>query len=337
MFGSAHATLQMQSVAPHFLDGAPVRFFGNTPATWASYQGDIFPQFFGFANTQAINAAFDAAVNAVAPGHSATVGNPALTFIYPVLNPFVAGGPEYYSAFAPNTTGPSLTIDSPLRFGGMTIAARFFAQHLTQVQADSGTTGTFGLQFPTAVRATFDKLDAGATVPVPAFGRTVAVNLAGTLEHLRRNDTSGAPYVPFNPATASYDAGALTNFTAAGGTVDPVSGKITGAGGAAVTYYPNYVNMYHTSVAAGASLPLTHDVVLHTRFSDQRYTGSYGTTLGPNINGTKGQVDVGLTYVVPKTASTVGLSFRDSTYRDGSLSSYNLNQSREDVNFTIRF
>ena len=86
-----------------------------------------------------------------------------------------------------------------------------------------------------------------------------------------------------------------------------------------------------------ASLPVTPDVVFRTRYSDQRYTGSYGTTLGSNINGTKGQVDLGLTYSVPKTASTVGLSFRNSTYRDGALSSYNLNQSREDVNFTIRF
>jgi hypothetical protein len=333
----AHATVQLQSVGANFLDGAPPRFFGNAPATWADYQGDIFPQFFGFANTQAINAAFDAAIDAGAPGHSATVANPALTFIYPVFNPFVAGGPDFYSAFAPNTAGPSLTIDSPVRFGGVTAALRFFAQHLAQVQADAGATGTFGPQFPTAVRATFDKLDAGVTLPVPAFGRTVDVNLAGTLEHLRRNDTSGYLYVPFDPGTASYDAGALANFVAAGGTVDPVSGKLTGGGGSTVLYYPNAIDMYHTALAAGASLPLTSGVVLHTRYSDQRFTGSYGTTLGPNINGTKGQVDVGLSYSVPKTASTVGLSFRDSTYRDGALSSYNLNQTREDVNFTIRF
>ena len=333
----AHATLQMQSVGANFLAGAPPRFFGNAPATWADYQGDIFPQFFGFANTQAINAAFDAAINAGAPGHSATVANPALTFIYPVFNPFVAGGPDFYSAFAPNTAGPSVTIDSPLRFGGATVGLRFFAQHLTQLQADAGATGTFGPQFPTAVRATFDKLDAGATVPLPAFGRTIDVNLAGTLEHLRRNDTAGYLYVPFNPGTSSYDAAALANFTAAGGTIDPVSGKLTSGGSAPVLYHPNQIDLYHSTLAAGASVPLTPGVVLHTRYSDQRYTGSYGTTLGSNINGTKGQVDLGLTYSVPKTASTVGLSFRNSTYRDGALSSYNLNQSREDVNFTIRF
>ena len=77
--------------------------------------------------------------------------------------------------------------------------------------------------------------------------------------------------------------------------------------------------------------------MFRTRYSDQRYIGSYGTTIQQNIDGIKDQVDVGLTYTVPKTSSSVGLTFRNSTYKDGALSSYNLNQNREDVNFTIRF
>ncbi len=314
------ATLQYQSVGANYLDGAPLRFFGNAPPTWANYQGDYFPQFFGFANTLGINQTFDASINAGAPGRSATAANPALTFIYPVFNPFVAGGPEYYSAFAPNTQGPSLTLLSPVRLGGLTIGGRIFAQHLTQLQANAATTGTFGPQFPTSVRASFDKLDAGATLPLGS----VSVNLSGTLEHLQRNDTTGRLYIPYNPAAASYDPGALANYQAAGGS-------------SAVVYYPNYVNLYHTMLAAGVSLPVTRDMVLNTRYSDQRYYGSYGTTLQPNIGGIKDQVDLGLTYTVPKTSSSVGLSFRNSTYKDAALSSYNLTANGEDVNFTIRF
>ena len=313
-------TLQVQSVGANYLDGAPFRFFGNAPSTWANYQGAFFPQFFGFANTLGINQTFDASINAGAPGRSATAANPALTFLYPVFNPFVAGGPDYYSAFAPNTQGPSLTVLSPLRIGALTIDGRVFAQHLTQLQANANTTSTFGPQFPTGVRATFDKLDAGATF---ALGR-VSVNLAGTLEHLERNDTVGRLYIPYDPAAAGYDPVALANYQAAGGT-------------SAVVYYPNYVSLYHTSLAAGVSLPVTRDVVLNTRYSDQRYFGSYGTTLQPNIGGTKDQIDLGLNYTVPKTSSSVGLTFRNSTYKDAALSSYNLTANREDVNFTIRF
>jgi hypothetical protein len=318
--GKIQATLQVQSIGANYLDGAPLRFFGSAPPTWANYQGDFFPQFFGFANTLGINQTFDTSINAGTPGRSATAANPALTFIYPVFNPFVAGGPGFYSAFAPNTQGPSLTLLSPVRIGGLTIDGRLFGQHLTQLQADAGPTGTFGPQFATGTRATFDKLDAGATFPL---GR-VSVNLSGTLEHLKRNDTTAQVYVPYNPANAAYDPGALANFQAAAGT-------------SAVAYYPNYVSLYHTSLAAGVALPVTRDIVLNTRYSDERYFGSYGTTLQPNIGGIKDQIDLGLTYTVPKTSSSVGLSFRNSTYKDAALSSYNLTANREDVNFTIRF
>jgi hypothetical protein len=319
-FGRAQATLQYQSIGTNYLDGAPVRFFGNAPPTWADYSGDFFPQFFGFANTLGINQTFDASINALAPGRSATASNPALTFIYPVFNPFVAGGPDFYSAFAPNTQGPSLTLGVPVRIAGLAIDGRLFGQHLSELQANANATSTFGPQYPSGVRATFDKLDAGATFGLGA----VSVNLSGTLEHLRRNDTTGYTYIPYNPGTASYDAGALANYQLA-------------AGASSVVYYPNYVNLYHTMLAAGVSLPLTHDVQLNTRYSDQRYFGSYGTTLQQNIGGTKDQLDFGLNYSVPKTSSSIGLTFRNSTYKDAALSSFNLSANREDVNFTIRF
>jgi hypothetical protein len=326
-------TLQYQTIGANYMDGAPLRFFGNAPATWVNYNDDFSPGFFGFANTLGINQTFDASIGA----HSATAANPALTFLYPVFNPFVAGGPNYYSAFAPNTQGPSLTLNSPIRLGGLTLDARLFAQHLTQLQADATGTATFGPLFPTGTRATFDKLDAGATFPVTLLGTKVSFNLAGTLEHLRRNDTTGFAYIPYNPSTASYDAGALASFEAAGGSVDTATGKILSTGSSAVMFYPNYVSMTHTSLAAGAALPVTRDLVLNTRYSDQRYYGAYGTTLQQNIGGIKDQFDVGLTYTVPKTSSSVGVTFRNSTYKDATLSSYNFNQNRGDVNFTIRF
>ena len=322
--GALQTTLQYQTVGANYRAGAPLRFYGNAPPLWANYNDDFAPQFFGFGNTLGINQTFDRSIDAGAPGHSNTASNPALTFLYPVFNPFVAGGPDFYSAFAPNTQGPSITLVAPVRIAGLAFDGRLFAQHLTQLQADANGTSTFGPQFATGTRATFDKLDAGARFPVAIFGTHVNVDLSGTLEHLRRNDTTGYTYIPYNPATASYDAGALTNVRAAAGT-------------SAVVYAPNYVNMYHTSLAAGASLPVARDITLNARYSDQRYFGSYGTTLQQNIGGTKDQVDVGLMYAVPKTSSSIGLTFRNSTYKDAVLPTYNFNQNREDVNFTIRF
>jgi hypothetical protein len=323
-FNRVLVTLQYQTVGANYMDGAPLRFYGNAPPTWANYDDSFAPQFFGFGNTLGINQTFDASIDAGTPGRSQTAANPALTFLYPVFNPFVAGGPNYNSAFAPNTQGPSVTLTGPMTIAGLGFDVRLFAQHLTQLQAQANSTSTFGPQIPTATRATFDKLDAGARFPVTIAGTRVGVDLAGTLEHLRRNDTTGATYIPYNPSLASTDPGALANFNAAAGT-------------SAVVYTPNYINMYHTSLAAGASLPVTPDLTFNTRYSDQRYFGSYGTTVQQNIGGTKDQVDVGLMYTVPKTTSSVGLTFRNSTYKDAVLPTYNFNQNREDVNFTIRF
>ncbi|MDP9025608.1 MAG: S-layer homology domain-containing protein, partial [Candidatus Eremiobacteraeota bacterium] len=46
---------QYQSVGPNFLDGAPIRYYGNPPPLFAFYKGTYFPDFFGFANNLGIN------------------------------------------------------------------------------------------------------------------------------------------------------------------------------------------------------------------------------------------------------------------------------------------
>ncbi len=95
----ATATLQYQAVGANFMSGAPLRYFGPAPSTFGFWRGNYFPGFFGFANNLAINQIFDGAVG------TTTRTAVANTYIYPVFNPFVASGPSYFSAFAPNTQG----------------------------------------------------------------------------------------------------------------------------------------------------------------------------------------------------------------------------------------
>ena len=102
-------------------------------------------------------------------------------------------------------------------------------------------------------------------------------------------------------------------------------------------YYPNYANLTHSVLSAGLAWPVARDLTLSTRLSNQRYNGAYGTTLGDNIGGTKDQLDLDLTYNVPNTASSVGLAYRVSSYKDVVLPSYNFVQSQEDVNFRLHF
>lgn len=331
-FAEASATLQFQTVGANFVSGTPFRYFGNPPAVFQNYRGVYLPEWFGFASTVAINATYDANLNAAlrAAGASAistTALNPALTFAYPVWNPFTASGPGWYSSFAPNESGPSLSLSAPLRLGGLHFNGRLVAQHLQEREANANATSTFGPQFGTNVRATYDTLTGGASFGVPVFGQAASVNLSAGVDRVRRNDRTLQTYTPYNPAIVATDPTSLANQALAGN-------------GVYAQYAPNYFDMYRVRLAAGATVPITRDIVFGAGYNTQQFHGAAGTTLGQNVAERKDQYDVTLTYNVPQTASSVLFSFRNNTYKDltgTAISNFNFSQNREDVTFTIRF
>lgn len=315
------ASVQYQSVGANFLDGAPLRYFGNTPQLFSYYNQNYFPGFYGFANNAAVNAAYDTA-NGNCSGADKTrcaSQNPNLTFIYPVFNPFVASGSQFFSAFAPNSAGVTLNVGAPLRIGGLNINARLLGQHLAEINPDYSATQFYspyvsgGLD-PAIKRMTLDKIEAGAQFNLPLFKHSVGVHLTGGVERLSRPDKTAFDYVPLNPGT-------LTDTT----------------GGTAVPYYPNYTDMYHTTVAAAASVPLTKDVIFGASYNSQGFHGAYGTTLGQNISERKDTYVGSITYNIPKTTSSVAFALRNYRYTDYTLPSFNNNENKEDINFVIRF
>ncbi len=321
----AVATIQYQAVGPNFLSGAPLQYFGPAPSTFQFWRGNFFPQFFGFANNLAINTTFDSITPACA-GTACTRNNPSLTYIYPVFNPFVASGPQYFSAFAPNTQGFTANVTSPIRIGDTSLNGRVLAQHLQELTPNGFGQLAYGPGFSSHVRLKFDKLEGGLQFGVPVFGQRVALNLSAAIEHLNRNDKTAYAYVPFNTTTGGPDAvsGALLNAYLAGGATPPL-------------FYPNYLDEYHTTLAAGATVPLTRDLVFGLAYNSQTYHGTYGTTIGQSIAERKDMYDATLTYNIPKTTSSISALFRNQKYTDSVIPTYNFNQNREDVNFSIRF
>jgi hypothetical protein len=317
----AHATLsvQYQAVGPHYLDGAPLQYLGPVPTQFQYWQGAYFPQFFGFANTLSSNRAFDVATGA----HTAS--NATLTTIYPVFNPFVASGPQYFSAFAPNTQGLTLSFTAPLRIADETLSGRVLAEHLASL-----TPGGFGpLAYggtPSGVKLSLDHIEAGVQVAVPIGHRSVAFDLSGATERLGRNDQTSAPYAPFNPTLGTVDPTAAAE----------LSGLVM-AGQPAPLFYPNYIAERHTTLTAGATVPLTRDVTLGASYDTQTFNGAYGTTLAPNIAERKDSYSFSATFTIPRTTSSVSALFSNQRYTDQMLPTFNFNQNREDVNFTIRF
>jgi hypothetical protein len=327
------ASLQYQSVGPNFFSGAPIRYFGNAPSLFTFYRLSYYPQFFGFGNSLGVNQQFDAQFTA-GNGIKAA-GNPNLTFIYPLFNPFVASGPQYFSNFAPNTQGETLSVNSPIRIGDLTVNGRLNAQHLNELRANGFGAEVYGPSYYTSTRESFDKIEGGASFSVPVFSQKVAVNLTAGVEHLSRKDTTAYQYYPINPGTQSFDPAAIAA-AAAYLPADPRS-QFGATGGSKVPFYPNYVDMYHVTYAASAALPVTKDVSLNFDYNTQRYRGAYGTTIGQNMDERKDQYQIGATYNIPKTNSSVSTFFRQQKYTDNVLPTFNFTQNREDVNFAVRF
>ena len=327
------ASLQYQSVGPNFFSGAPIRYFGNAPQLFTFYRLSYYPQFFGFGNSLGVNQQFDSQFTA---GNGIkTAGNPNLTFIYPLFNPFVASGPQYFSNFAPNTQGETLTVNSPIKIGDLTVNGRLNAQHLNELRANGFGPLVYGPSYYTSTRESFDKIEGGASFSVPVFSQKVAVNLTAGVEHLARKDTTAYQYYPINPGTQSFDPAAIA---AAAAYLPPDPRSQFGAtGGSKVPFYPNYVDMYHVTYAASAALPVTKDVSLNFDYNTQRYRGAYGTVLGQNMDERKDQYQIGATYNIPKTNSSITTFFRQNKYTDNVLPTFNFTQNREDVNFAVRF
>lgn len=323
----ATATLQYQAVGVNFMDGGPLRYFGPAPSTFQFWKGNYFPQFYGFANNLAINQTFDTTVTPGCAGTACSSRNSTLTYIYPVFNPFVASGPQFFSAFAPNSRGFTLNLTSPITAGDVKVNGRLLAQHLTELVPNGFGQLAYGPGFSSRELLKFDKFEGGLQFGLPVLNRTVALNLTGSFEHLARNDRTAYSYTPFNPTTGGPDpssGAALTTFLGIPGNTP-------------VLFYPNFVDEFHTTLAAGLTVPVTRDITFGAAYNTQNFHGAYGTTLGQNISQRKDQYDATLVYNIPKTTSSIGVLFRNQKYTDNVIPTYNFNQNREDLNFSIRF
>lgn len=315
--GSVSASFQVQQAGPAFAEGTPLRL-RDAPA-WSLTSAAFAPDAFGYAHPAV-------PVRSVGAANFATQA-----FVYPVLNPFVSASGDD-SVLTPNQRGLSATVTAPIQLGGLTVNARAFAQHLAEVRPGVPAPGALAEPVPATARATWDKLDVGGSFTIPVFRRPVAFALGGSFEHLKRNDKQGSIYVPYAPTT-DFDPSVLT-------TAPSLAAPATGTNPtlpSTVRYYPNYVSAYHTLFTGGATVPVTRDVIVGLRYSGQQYYGAYGTTDAQNVLERNNQVDLSLTYRLPQSGNSVGVAFRNSTYKDSAVPTFNFQQNREDLNFTVRF
>ena len=176
----------------------------------------------------------------------------------------------------------------------------------------------------------FLEVIANPSLPVVIFGRFDFVrNRDQALPTVARdfNDQTAYSYVPYSVASGGPDASSAAALNA----------FLSIPGNTPVLFYPNFVDEYHSTIAAGLTLPVTKDLNLGFAYNTQTYHGAYGTTISQNISQRKDMYDATLIYNIPKTTSSIGVLFRNQKYTDAVIPTYNFNQNREDLNFSIRF
>ena len=259
-----------------------------------------------------------AAPPAIGPAFSNALNTPA-TFANPAPADAVAPPPSgygsgLYNALVPNSSGLAFQVSAPVRIGNAAFRANIDAAHLQET-----TPNAFGTM-PSQAALT-DRIGAGTSFDVRAFGRRVSLDLGTAYEHLTRNDTSALTYTPYVPPAVTVPV--------------PSSAALSGI---SVPQYvtPNYVDVTRRTLNASAAVPLTRSLSLNVQYNTQYYTGSY-SGLGQNIDERKDSYLGNLTYRIPRSSSAIVFSAKQYRYRDAFVPTYNVTQNRADLNFTVKF
>ena len=294
-------SVQYQVVGTNFSNVTADEYFGSAPDFFAFEARSYAPQIGPLAGL-------------VTPQPST---RPDFASAYADSNPLFENlSPDVHSAFTPGSQGVNVALSSPVRIGSLTLQGNIAAAHIQETTPNSFAgmqycTGTTpGCTFYSNQRATDDRLAAGTTFHLRAWGRPVALDLGASVERLSRDDRTAFTSVPASlPAVSS---------------------------GSPITFNPNYVDVTQRSLHAAAVVPLSRDLTLGVQYNTQFFTGSYAA-LGQNIDQRKDLYLGNVTYTIPRTASAIVFSAKQYRYHDAFVPANNLTQNRADLNFTVKF
>jgi hypothetical protein len=182
---------------------------------------------------------------------------------------------------------------------------------------------TFG---PVNVRAQFDSgqvtqpqssltdggYGAGADLNVRAGHRNLDFTVSSDYERLMRDDTSGL--AALSPTS---------NWQLPGSDVPLV--------------VPNYADMSRVSLGAGLAVPVVNNLTLNLNVASDRMLGTYGLPGANNLDATDQTYGGRLTFAIPHSASSLSISAQQLHYQDNLMPSDTYSQTRENVNFTVKF
>lgn len=152
---------------------------------------------------------------------------------------------------------------------------------------------------------------AGADIAVRAGKRNVDVGVSSSYEQLTRNDTNFAPTAP--------------------------SASLSLPGADTSLVIPNYGNLSRLTLNAGVAVPLINGLTLKLNYDTARLLGSYGLPGLTNLDAIDNAYGGGLTFALPHSSSFLSLSAYQTRYQDNILPANSVTQTRENLNFTVKF
>jgi hypothetical protein len=155
---------------------------------------------------------------------------------------------------------------------------------------------------------------AGAKFDVRAGKRNVSVNLSSEYEHVGRNQSDTFSVAPLDTAS---------------------SWQLPGAG--APLLVPNYANLNRLSVGAGVSVPVVRGLTLNLNYDAQHLYGGYGLPGLVNLDTINNTYGGNLTFTIPRISSSLSIGAYQDRFQDGAQPLNGQTQTREDVNFTVKF
>jgi hypothetical protein len=309
------------------VSGANFMWAGQAPPLFSFWNYPQLPTPFGIGNTLGINQQVDAI--ALANGFTgpllANTGQfPFGSFSFPLFNQFKAQGPFWYSSYAPNTRGPSVQLNFPVKIGGLNVKFRLGGQQLNEIRPNSLAAAIFGPQFASNVAGKYQTYGGGFTLGLPIWDRTATLNFDGLYERIQRLDQT--PFV--------YAADPLLGIPNA---YNPLgSAELLGTG-QEVFFYPNHQNVHHEAGSGSLALPITAALTANVTYVNQTWGGEALNTLNQTISQQKTALNAGVLYNIPNTNSSINFFFTNYQYKDTQMPTYNWNQNRQNIYFTVKF
>lgn len=155
---------------------------------------------------------------------------------------------------------------------------------------------------------------AGANFNVRAGKRDLSVNLSSEYEHVGRDESNTFSVAPLSSAS---------------------SWQLPGSG--APLLVPNYADMSRLSLGAGVSVPVVRGLTLNLDYDAQHLYGGYGMPGLLNLDTINNTYGGNLTFSIPRISSSLSIGAYQDRFQDGAQPINGQTQTREDVNFTVKF